>query len=370
MNGASGVFRTALILPVLLALAPTASAQITTFNTGDTIFAAAMNNNFLAKQNAPVRTVVVSPVPGDEVASGTALLAAMANITTASATNPGLVLVEPGVYDLGSTTDGLTLKSYVDLRGSGEGVTTIKGSGSQVLSCSDCINVEVSRLTVDATAVANYGIYQAATTVAGTFTLSQLTVVGGNGNSDMGIFLNGAGGDDKITIRDVTVSMTAGSTNTYGIYLINGDFSIVRTRVTVAMGASTSTGGGIRVQGSASVTAVGDIRDSVISVSGASAVGIQALFAFITNITVVNSASGADSSTGIFANSSAAVFVHGSRITATGGATANRAVDENQADADVRVADSMLEGDTAAFNTPICVNVYNAAFAVLSGCGP
>jgi hypothetical protein len=46
-----------------------------------------------------VRTVVVSPVPGNSVASGNALWEAVNGITDASDTNPYLVEVEPGRYE-------------------------------------------------------------------------------------------------------------------------------------------------------------------------------------------------------------------------------------------------------------------------------
>ena len=63
-----------------------------------------------------VRTVVVSPVPGDALASGTAFLNALAGITDASLTNPYLLKLEPGVFDLGSST--LLTKTSVDIEGS------------------------------------------------------------------------------------------------------------------------------------------------------------------------------------------------------------------------------------------------------------
>lgn len=73
---------------------------------------------------AYVRTVLVSPLPaGTTLQNGAALVAALAGITTASATNPWLVKIEPGVYDLGTTP--FAMKPYVDLNGSGEDMTTL-----------------------------------------------------------------------------------------------------------------------------------------------------------------------------------------------------------------------------------------------------
>jgi hypothetical protein len=48
------------------------------------------------------RTVLVSPV-GTPQQNGTALRNALASITGASATNPYLLKIEPGIYDLGGS---------------------------------------------------------------------------------------------------------------------------------------------------------------------------------------------------------------------------------------------------------------------------
>ena len=71
-------------------------------------------------------TVVVSP-GATATASGTRLLAALQTITNASpppsSTNPYLLALEPGTYDLGA--ESLALPSYVALAGSGREITRI-----------------------------------------------------------------------------------------------------------------------------------------------------------------------------------------------------------------------------------------------------
>ncbi|MBI4332183.1 MAG: hypothetical protein HY673_12970 [Chloroflexi bacterium] len=67
----------------------------------------------------------MSPV-GTDTQNGTALLNALASITTASATNTWLLKIEPGTYDLGSSSLGM--KEWVDIEGSGELATKIKSS--------------------------------------------------------------------------------------------------------------------------------------------------------------------------------------------------------------------------------------------------
>jgi hypothetical protein len=75
---------------------------------------------------AQIRTVIVSPVPGDPVASGTALRNALAGISSPSATNRWLLKIEPGTYDVGGTP--LEMRPYVDIEGSGIEATTIRGN--------------------------------------------------------------------------------------------------------------------------------------------------------------------------------------------------------------------------------------------------
>ncbi len=70
------------------------------------------------------RTIVVNPLPGNPQASGVALLAAIAATVPANAANRYLIKLEPGIYDV-SGSAGVQVRPYVDLEGSGVGVTTI-----------------------------------------------------------------------------------------------------------------------------------------------------------------------------------------------------------------------------------------------------
>jgi hypothetical protein len=74
------------------------------------------------------RTVIVSPVPGDTLASGANLIAAMGSITDAAEANRYLVKIEPGDFDLGPGE--LNAKPFVDIEGSGEEATRIIGHGA------------------------------------------------------------------------------------------------------------------------------------------------------------------------------------------------------------------------------------------------
>jgi len=52
-------------------------------------------------------------------------VAAVNSITDASASNPYLVVIGPGVYTMGAA---LEMKEHVDIAGSGENVTKLKGA--------------------------------------------------------------------------------------------------------------------------------------------------------------------------------------------------------------------------------------------------
>ncbi|HEX2916293.1 MAG TPA: hypothetical protein VH186_36365 [Chloroflexia bacterium] len=85
--------------------------------------------------------------------NGANLQAAMASVNPTGVADAYLIKLEPGVYDLGNSS--LVMKQFVDLEGSGEGITTISGvvtstavpvnSGLLVMAS----NSEVRYLTVD-----------------------------------------------------------------------------------------------------------------------------------------------------------------------------------------------------------------------------
>ncbi len=72
-----------------------------------------------------VRTRIVSPVPGNPLAAGVRLASMVHSIPDSSSSNPYLVIVEPGEYDLDDQK--LFMPPYVTLRGAGRGHTMITG---------------------------------------------------------------------------------------------------------------------------------------------------------------------------------------------------------------------------------------------------
>jgi hypothetical protein len=160
-----------------------------------------------------LRTVVVRPV-GTAAQNGTALLAALAGITTASGANPWLLKVEPGNYDLGTTS--LVMKPFVDIEGSGEGVTKVTGLG---------------RPTNDA-----------ATVHAVTDTELRFLTVESRGGAAYAKALFVDGGAPRI--KNVTASAFGGTTESQGFFAQNGATPTVDhlTARGIAAGSATSFG--------------------------------------------------------------------------------------------------------------------------------
>ncbi len=75
-----------------------------------------------------VRTIIVGPdSSGGVTDNGANLLAAITSLSTlATSTTPYLIKIEPGTYDLNG--GNLSVPDYVDIEGSGRGITTIRSS--------------------------------------------------------------------------------------------------------------------------------------------------------------------------------------------------------------------------------------------------
>lgn len=236
------------------------------------------------------RTVLVRP-KSTETLSGTALLNALAGITDASSTNPYLIIIEPGVYDLQSSS--LVMKEYVDIEGSGESVTKITGdidvSSGGVVEGAD--NTELRSLTVEhaggssvsnARAIYNYGaspkITNVTVEVPGAPTVTR--AVWNDGGSPV--------------MTNVTVTATASGISCIGID--NDDSAAVMTNVTAS-----ATGGTVNIAISNGGTGPGG--DSPV----------------MTNVTASASGTGSDT-TGV-SNSNCSPVMTNVIATASGGVT-------------------------------------------------
>ena len=216
-------------------------------------------------------------------------VAAVNPITDASATNPYLVVIGPGVY---TVTSPVVMKPYVDIAGSGENVTKITGAFNSLSSGTVCgaNNSALSSLTVENTgggsisiALYNYnasprmsnvtakasggtsgnvGVYNSSSS-SPVMTLVNAVVSGGAGTSNNGILNNSysspvmtlvnavvTGGTETFGVSNVFYSspvmtdihiIASGGTSNYGVY--NQGSSPIMTNVhAVASGGSKSYG--------------------------------------------------------------------------------------------------------------------------------
>lgn len=93
------------------------------------------------------RIKIVSPADSPQE-SGEALRTALTSLPDASADQPLLLFVEPGVFDLG--TEGLRMRPYIHVQGSGQGLTVVRSHAEEAtLQAAD--NTELRELSVEHT---------------------------------------------------------------------------------------------------------------------------------------------------------------------------------------------------------------------------
>lgn len=240
-----------------------------------------------AKIERPANVVVVAKSGGDF----TDPVAAVNSITNASASNPYLVKIMPGVYNLGST--GIQMKPYVDIEGSGESVTKITGAiyftSAPVLAVVlGAPNAELRSLTVENTGGNGYvaTIWNDNYT-QNTMRITDVTVIATGGIENEAITNN-----SPATIRNATIKASGATNCNWGI--VDDGSSFISNVAVVLSGEACNIG--IRT-GAGAYTV---IENSSISVTGGSTfnVGFEAYASpKVTNVTIT--ASGAGTSYGI-----------------------------------------------------------------------
>lgn len=92
------------------------------------------------------RIRIVSPGATPQ-ASGDILREAMDSLPAASAEDPWLIFVEPGVFDLGG--EGVRMRPHVHLKGSGAGVTVIRSSAAGEATLQSAEHTQLRDITVE-----------------------------------------------------------------------------------------------------------------------------------------------------------------------------------------------------------------------------
>lgn len=235
------------------------------------------------------RTILVSPADSPAT-SGARLLAAVAAASDSSAERPYLIKIEPGIYDLGFST--LQMRSYVDIEGSGQGVTIIRGE----------------RQTDDVTGLVN---------AASNTELRQLSIEVTEGSGAFAVGISNNNASPRIT--DVTIR-TDGATS-YGIVSRSGAGPRIE-RVTIsATGATVFAAGVAHFDGGTPTIVDSTLRGETTGTGGAAGLYIVGSPAMtVQGGRLEGAGAGADfderSVTAIRASGAATVRVYDSRLKA------------------------------------------------------
>ncbi len=175
--------------------------------------------------NWPAHTQIVWAVKAsngapDQVASGTALLNAVGAIPTSgndapSASNPWLVKVGPGIFDLNGS--GLSLPAYVNLDGAGQNSTTIPTANDTYWTVSSSGST-ISNMTIDNFGTGNntYAVYVLTSSV----TLDHVFVEAEGGSlNNIAVWLD----DSALTLYDG--SIVSGG---FGVYTFGSQYHAVQ----------------------------------------------------------------------------------------------------------------------------------------------
>jgi hypothetical protein len=270
------------------------------------------------------RVAIVANSGGDYSNPATAMTNYASWCPSLSATNPCLLKIMPGVYNVGSSS--VVMQQYIDIEGSGEKITKITGTNETGTVLGES-NAEIRFITIENTSTGSNtrAIYNA---FSKSPSILHVTATASGGNYSQGVF--------NYTASPTMVHVTAtgsGVTYSYGVY--NGQYSSpVMTDVT-----ATASGG--------SEEAFGVYNTSSSPV--------------MTNLTAT--ASGGTKSYGVHNSGGGPVKIHNSVIKGDTNSIYN-------AYGTTLVSNSQLEG--GVYNnsaTLTCVGAYDGSFMALgTGC--
>ena len=189
-------------------------------------------------QRAYARTVAVRP-KATPAASGNALKAAVAGITSAAADKRYLLKVEPGLYDLG--TSKLQMKAFVDIEGSGMGTTTIPLGGVDWFdgTVAGASNSELRLLTVENTGGSDQSVAIVGQDV-NPFSVRWVEAKASGGDENAAILVHGDGAHADLYGSSFTAT---GGTNAFAVYYSGGCSATMNVSEANASGPSTNNWG-------------------------------------------------------------------------------------------------------------------------------
>jgi len=326
-----------------------------------------------AFQQHYANVVIVAKSGGDY----TTITAALNSITDATDTNRYLVKVMPGVY-----TEQVTMKSNVDIEGSGELATRITGAGSTILNTGTvqgAPNTELRFLTVENTGGTSHAV--AIYTHLAALRLTHVTARASGATNSYGV----VNSSSASTMQNVTAS-ASGATNSYGVYNLSSA-STMQDVTASASGANYSVGvynnysastmqdvtasasGGISSIGVYNYLSSPTIQNSSLSASGGQSVGLYNVDSSATMQNSSLSASGGTTNYGVINNGHFDPGPFTVRIDNSQVITASTATIVNDASFTTLVGASQLAGGAVwtGGGTIICAGAYDENYAFSTG---
>ena len=290
-----------------------------------------------------VRTVIVSPYldgGGNQVPmeSGQVLLAALADITTATEVNPYLVKLEPGIYDLDNLS--LYMKEWVDIEGSGRNMTTIR---SRVTTGGDAVVLGADSAEMRSLTLINMGggeyVYAIYNDHVSPRFIDMDVIAYGGSEDNVGIrneyssahiervSVKAQGGDwshgissiySSVVMHNVQVTVINSSLG-YNIGIgSTGDSFPIMTDITVnALGGATNTG----IENSGADSYMNNVRVNVSGDDSNKGIVDRGSAAVMSDFEVT--VSGGEFNTGFFCESDSSPFLNNVRVIAANGSNIN-----------------------------------------------
>lgn len=319
--------------------------------TAGTVAAGDHNHDGIYQKN--YANVIVVAKSGGDYTDPSQAVQDILNSGSPSATNTYLVKIMPGTYDVGNRF--VLIGDYIDIEGSGEGVTKITGTEQAVLYSSGSVGSTVRNLTVES----HHPNYPRAVAVATpmTVTFEKVTMVAEGGTSPSAFYV-GYGG--SAIIKDSTIKAASGLYGNSGIQTnsFNGNVTLQLKRVKVVVDGGT----GINLSNGGTYT----VDDSVITVNGS---GWMAYGLNINggSLEITNSAIDVFGNQAFGLTTSVPVKIRGSRIKATATGTVPPATSINtDTGGTVYVGGSQLETPISGTGVVKCVASYNANWDLLN----
>ena len=284
-------------------------------------------------------------------------VAAVNSISDASANNPYLVVIGPGVYTL---TQTLVMKEHVDITGSGENVTKLVGaiSGGSPMDASSAIisganNAALSSLTVENTG-GDYGSVALYNNNASP-SVNNVTATASGGTNNCGVY----NASSSPTMSNVTATASGGSYS-YGVYNYNSS-SPTMSNVTATVSGGTGENVGVYNYTSSSPT-MSNVNATASGGTGQS-IGVYNYVSsspMMTNVTATATATGEELSIGVYCGSSDPTII---RRTTMEGDTNGLYI----TNATVTVSQSTIIGGVSTSGTKTCVACDNGTGTALLG---